>query len=233
MRSRIKKVPNAADQRNWVRAAVLGADDGIVSTAGIVVGVAGATSDFKVILTAGVAGLLAGALSMAAGEYVSVSSQRDSEKVTLEKEKQELANDPKGEFKELTGMYEQRGLKHSTAVEAAKELTAHDVFRAHVELEYKIDPEHLTNPWHAAIASAASFTVGAIIPLGVILLPPPAWRFPVTFGSVIVALALSGYLSAKFGDAYKLRATLRVVFGGALAMIITYGIGRLLGVSAF
>ena len=216
---------------NRLRAAVLGANDGIVSVAGIVAGVAGATSSIGVILTAGLAGLVAGALSMAAGEYVSVSSQRDTEKAILDQERRELEQQPRTELEELTRLYQQRGLSRKTAEMVAKELTTKDAFAAHVDAELGIDPENLTSPWQAAIASAASFFVGAAIPIIAILLPPPAWRVPVAFGSVIVALALTGVLSAKAGKASVLRPTIRVILGGILAMTVTYAVGRLVGVS--
>ena len=180
---------------NALRAAVLGANDGIVSVAGIVVGVAGATSSKAVILTAGIAGLVAGALSMAAGEYVSVSSQRDSERALLAKERTELHDYPKEELAELKGIYQAKGLSPKTAELVAKELTAHDAFAAHAEAELKIDPNDLNNPWDAALASAASFLIGAIIPLLTIMIAPTRINVPVTFISVLVALTLTGYLS--------------------------------------
>ena len=216
---------------NWLRAAVLGANDGIVSTAGLVVGVAGATNSSTVILAAGVAGLSAGAISMAAGEYVSVSSQRDSEKALLEKERRELEEMPEQELEELTAIYQSKGLSRATAEKVAKELTDKDAFAAHVDAELGINPDELTNPVHAAIASAAAFFAGAIIPLFAIVLFPEPYKVPLTFVSVIVALACTGTLSAKVGDAPILRATFRVVMGGALAMVVTYSIGRLFGVS--
>lgn len=232
-----KSIPDGLIQQksgqklNWLRAAVLGANDGIVSIAGLVVGVAGATETKSIILTAGVAGVVAGALSMAAGEYVSVSSQRDAERALLESEKAELEHDPQGELQELALMYEAKGLSKPTAMQVAEELTAHDAFHAHAEAEHGISPHDLVNPWHAAIASAAAFVAGSIIPMAFILAPPTAWRIPVTFGGVILALALAGALSAHVGGAGKRRAILRVVLGGALAMIATYAIGKLSGVS--
>ncbi|MEM4736681.1 MAG: VIT family protein, partial [Nitrososphaeria archaeon] len=195
---------------NWLRASVLGANDGIVSIAGLVIGVAGATNSSGVILTAGLAGIIAGAISMAAGEYVSVSSSRDTEKALLRKEKFELQHYPQEEFHELVKIYEKKGLSRRTAIIVAKELTAKDAFKAHVDAELGIDPDNLTNPWHAAFASALSFIMGAVIPLLAILLPPAAIRIPVAFLSVIVALAITGILSAKAGDAHVIRATLRV-----------------------
>ncbi len=216
---------------NWLRAAVLGANDGIVSTAGIVVGVAGATSSSVAIITAGVAGVVAGALSMAAGEYVSVSSQKDSEKALLEKERQELIDYPEEELKELEEIYVQKGLSQSTAALVAKELTDRDAFAAHVDAELGIDPDDLTNPMHAAVASALSFLSGSIIPIVAIIIAPGPYKVAVTFVSVIVALAITGSLSAHAGGAGKLRATLRVVIGGVIAMIVTFGIGRIIGMS--
>ena len=214
---------------NWLRAGVLGANDGIVSTAGLVVGVAGATVERGPILTAGIAGLVAGAVSMALGEYVSVSSQRDTEKALLAKERAELEEYPEEELAELAGMYRAKGLSHDTAQKVAEELTAHDAFAAHVDAELGIDPDELTNPWHAAGASAVAFTLGSLLPLLAILLPPAGARVIVTFVVVLVALALTGLLSAVLGNAPKQTAVLRLVAGGALAMAVTYGIGQLVG----
>lgn len=214
---------------NWLRAGVLGANDGIVSVAGIVVGVAAATTDRDPIFTAGIAGLAAGALSMALGEYVSVSTQRDTEKALLGKERRELATQPDAEFEELTALYEAKGLSPATARTVATELTEKDAFAAHVDIELGIDPEELTNPWQAAISSAIAFTVGAILPMLAILLPPPSLRIPITFASVLIALALTGWLSARLGGASVARAIQRVVIGGALAMAITFAIGHLVG----
>lgn len=222
---------HAGSRMNWLRAAVLGANDGIVSVAGLVVGVAGATESRAVIFTAGLAGLIAGALSMAAGEYVSVSSQRDTEQALLTKERMELQAMPDAELDELTALYEARGLTPATARLVAQELTAVDVFAAHADAELGIDPNNLTNPWHAAFASAAAFLVGALIPLLAILIPRAADRVPVTVLAVLVALSLTGMLSAKVGNAPLLRATARVVTGGALAMAITYGVGKIFGVN--
>lgn len=216
---------------NWLRAAVLGANDGIVSIAGLVLGVAGATNSSTVILTAGIAGIIAGAISMAAGEYVSVSSSRDSEKALLEKERYELKTQPEQELKELAEIYKKKGLSKKTAMQVAKELTAHDPIAAHFDVELKIDPENLTNPWHAAFASAAAFLVGAVIPLIAILLPPQNLRIPVAFLSVVVALMITGTLSAKVGGASPIKATIRVVLGGVLAMAVTYSIGRFFSVN--
>ncbi|WP_405878891.1 VIT family protein [Streptomyces sp. NBC_01136] len=214
---------------NWLRAAVLGANDGIVSTAGLVVGVAGATDDRSALLTAGLAGLLAGSMSMAAGEYVSVSTQRDSELAALAQEKRELKEQPEAELVELTELLEQRGLSREVAREAAVQLTERDALKAHARVELGIDPDELTNPWHAAWASFLSFTVGALLPLLAIVLPPAGWRLGVTVVSVLAALVFTGWSSARLGSADAGRAVLRNVVGGALAMAVTYAAGALLG----
>lgn len=208
---------------------MLGANDGIVSVAGIVVGVAAATAERGPVFTAGIAGLAAGALSMAVGEYVSVSTQRDTERAMLQMERQELKSQPEVELDELTGLYEKRGLTHETALKVAEELTAHDSLAAHAEVELHIDPEELTNPWQAAISSAVSFTLGATLPVIAILVPPSSVRILVTVVAVLIALAITGWVSARLGGAKPLRPTLRVTVGGALAMAITFGIGHLVG----
>ena len=220
---------SVANKLNWLRAAVLGANDGIVSTAGIVIGVAAATAERVPVLTAGIAGLAAGALSMAVGEYVSVSTQRDTERAMLYMEGQELELQPDAELDELAGLYEARGLSPQTARQAATELTAHDPLAAHAEPELRIDPKQLTNPWLAAISSAVSFTVGALLPLIAILLPPASVRIAVTVVAVLLALAITGWVAARLGGAKPLRPILRVTVGGALAMAITFGIGNLVG----
>jgi vacuolar iron transporter family protein len=212
---------------NWIRAAVLGANDGIVSVAGLVVGVAGATTNKGAIFTAGIAGLVAGALSMAAGEYVSVSSQRDAEKALIEKEKYELANNPEKELKELAQIYQSKGLTEATSIKVAKELTDHDPIKAHLDAELGMREDDLTSPTQAAVASAISFTLGATTPLVAILVPPPSLRVPVAFVAVVIALIATGYASATLGQASRRRATIRVVFGGIIAMIVTYSIGSL------
>ncbi|WP_055491564.1 VIT family protein [Streptomyces sp. TP-A0356] len=214
---------------NWLRAAVLGANDGIVSTAGLVVGVAGATTDRSTLLTAGLAGLLAGSMSMATGEYVSVSTQRDSERAALALERRELREQPEEELQELTELLEQRGLSREVAHEAAAQLTERDALRAHARVELGIDPDELSDPWHAAWASFLAFTVGALLPLLAIVLPPAGLRLPVTVLSVLAALVLTGWTSARLGAATPGRAVLRNVAGGALAMGITYAAGTLLG----
>jgi VIT1/CCC1 family predicted Fe2+/Mn2+ transporter len=216
---------------NWLRAAVLGANDGIVSVASIVAGVAGASNSTSFILTAGIAGLVAGALSMAVGEYISVSTQRDTEKVMLEKERAELRDYPKEELEELIGLYEKKGLKKETARMVAEELTAHNDFAAHVDAELRIDPNNLTNPWQAAFASGASFLSGAMIPLLAVAFSSVSLRIPIMFVAVLIALMITGSLSARAGGANKMKATIRVVLGGAIAMIITFGIGKFVGLT--
>lgn len=216
---------------NWLRAAVLGANDGIVSTASILVGVAGASNSISFIITAGVAGLSAGALSMAVGEYVSVSTQRDTERALLAKERYELEHQPEYELEELATIYAAKGLKPETARVVALELTAHDAFAAHADAELNTDPNNLTNPISAALASAISFTVGGLIPLFAIILPAESVRIQITFIAVLVALIVTGMLSAKLGGANKMKATIRVVIGGIIAMIVTFGVGKLFGVS--
>ena len=214
---------------NWLRAGVLGANDGIVSTAGLVVGVAGATTGRPAILTAGVAGVVAGAVSMALGEYVSVSTQRDTERALLAKERAELAEYPATELAELTGLYIAKGLRPETARRVAEELTANDAFAAHADAELGIDPTALVSPWRAAGASAVSFVAGSLLPLAAILLPPASLRVPVTAAAVLLSLALTGAASARLGTSPVGRAVTRLLVGGALAMAVTYGIGHLIG----
>jgi VIT1/CCC1 family predicted Fe2+/Mn2+ transporter len=213
---------------NWLRAGVLGANDGIVSVAAVVVGVASATGSVAAILTAGLAALVGGAISMALGEYVSVSSQRDSEHALIEKERRELAEMPEEELAELAGLYEGKGLRPETARQVALELTEHDALGAHLSAELGIDPDDVVSPWHAALASAVAFTIGGILPIFTILLPS-AFRIPVTFVVVLVALAITGYVAAWIGGSSRGRAMLRVVIGGALALAATFAIGALLG----
>lgn len=214
---------------NWLRAGVLGANDGIVSIAALVVGVAAATTDSAAILLAGVAGLAAGAISMALGEYVSVSSQKDSEKAWVNKERRELEQFPEEEFEELVGLYEARGLKPETARLVAREMTDKDALRTHLDVELGIDPDDYTNPLHAAISSAVSFFAGAILPLAAVLLTPEPFRIISTVVASLIALGLTGAIGAYVGGAPVPRAVFRVLIGGAAALAITYGIGTLLG----
>jgi vacuolar iron transporter family protein len=214
---------------NWLRAGVLGANDGIVSIAALVVGVAAATSDLGPIIVAGVAGIIAGSLSMALGEYVSVSSQRDSEASLIARERRELIEQPDEELRELAEIYENKGLSKKTAALVAKELTEKDAFAAHLDAELGIDERTLTNPWHAALSSALSFLAGAVLPMLAITLPPEELRIPLTFVASLVALALTGGVGAHLGQSPLMRPILRVVLGGTLALGLTWLIGNLLG----
>jgi len=222
-------LPGRAARLNRLRAAVLGANDGIVSVAGIVVGVAGATPARGPIFTAGLAGLVAGAVSMALGEYVSVSSQRDSEAALVARERRELAEDPDWELAELTAMYEAKGLSPATAATVAAELTARDPLAAHLDAELHLDPTDLARPVQAAAASAIAFTVGALLPLLAVLLSSDSRRVPVTAAAALLALAGTGAVSARIGGAGVRRAVARVVVGGAAGLLLTYGIGSLFG----
>ena len=197
--------------------------------AGLVLGVAGATQSRAALLTAGLAGLVAGALGMGTGEYVSVSAQRDTERAMLAREQLELTAHPNRELDELVGLYQARGLSEILARQVAEQLTKHDAFTAHARAELDIDPNRLVNPWAAAAASVVSFALGASLPFLAIVLPPASLRVWVTVLAVLAALCLTGFLSAQLGKADRLRAVVRVVAGGALAMAITYLIGKLVG----
>ncbi len=217
------------DRLNWLRAGVLGANDGIVSVAGIVLGVLGATTDRGVLVTAGSAGLVAGALSMAVGEYVSVSTQKDTQAALLALERRELEETPEEELAELAALYEAKGIPADLAQQVAVALTERDALRAHAEAELNLDPDEVAKPWQAAWASMVSFTAGALLPLlAALLLPHPAQVVAVVV-AVLAALALTGALSARLGGADPRRAVLRTVLGGAVAMAVTYGIGTLVG----
>jgi VIT1/CCC1 family predicted Fe2+/Mn2+ transporter len=208
---------------------VLGANDGIVSVAGIVVGVAGATATRGPVFTAGLAGLVAGAVSMALGEYVSVSSQRDSERALLAKEKAELRDMPEAELAELAAIYEAKGLRPETARQVAVELTEHDVLTAHAEAELGVHPDDLASPARAALASGVAFVLGAVLPLLAILLPPIGARVWVTVGAVLAALGIAGAVSARIGGSDPRLAVARVVVGGAAGLALTWWIGHLFG----
>ena len=218
-----------AGRLNWLRAGVLGANDGIISTAGLVIGVAAATTDSAEIATAGLAGLVAGAVSMALGEYVSVSTQRDTERALIEKERSELATMPEAEHDELVGLLRDRGLEEDTAIAAATELADEDALGAHLSIELGIDESQIANPWTAAASSALAFVLGAALPLVAILVPPASWRIAVAFVAVLVGLAITGAWSAHLGQASKRSAIVRLLVGGALAMAFTYAIGQLIG----
>ncbi|MBN9611827.1 MAG: hypothetical protein BGO26_17105 [Actinobacteria bacterium 69-20] len=220
---------SVAGRLNWLRAGVLGANDGIVSTAALVLGFAGATTARGPILLAGVVGLLAGAMSMAVGEFVSVSTQRDTERAVLEQERRELVEMPEQELAELAGLYRDKGLDADLAHQVAIQLTAHDALGAHAEAELGIDPNELTNPSHAALASFIAFVVGAAVPLLGVVFSPRAWIAWITVLAVGAALAVTGWLSARLGQAPAGRAIARNVIGGVLAMAVTYGLGRLVG----
>jgi len=215
----------------WLRAAVLGADDAIVSTASLMIGVAAATASNKAILVAGVAGLVAGAMSMAVGEYVSVSSQRDAEQADIGLEKQELATEPEAELQELAMIYVKRGLEKDLALKVAEQLSAHDRLGAHMRDELGIDQASLARPLQAAWISAASFATFAIVPIVALLVAPAAWRIPMIAFFSLVSLAVLGAFGGHLGGAPLGRAALRVTIGGALAMTVTALIGKILGVS--
>ncbi|TDE01792.1 VIT1/CCC1 transporter family protein [Jiangella asiatica] len=222
-----------ANKLNWLRAGILGANDGIISTAGLVVGVAGATTDRNWLLVTGLAGMVAGAFSMAGGEYTSVSAQRDTEQAALAKERWELEHLPSQELAELTHFYVEKGLSPDLAAQVADQLTREDALAAHAEVELGIDADEQTNPWQAAVSSFVSFALGAALPLLAIVLPPPTARVPVTMVTVVVALALTGYVGARLGGAHRTRAAARAVVVGLLTMAVTYGVGSALGVSVF
>jgi VIT1/CCC1 family predicted Fe2+/Mn2+ transporter len=217
------------DRIGWLRAAVLGANDGILSTASLVVGVAAAEITRQNILVAGVAGMVAGAMSMAAGEYVSVHSQADQEEAELALETSELANDPKGELKELTGIYVARGLDAELAHQVAMQLTKHDALGTHARDELGISTTLSAQPIQAALASAASFGVGAILPILVVLIAPEKMIVPLVASSSLIFLAGLGGLAAHAGGAPVLRGAARVTFWGTLAMALTAGVGKLFG----
>jgi VIT1/CCC1 family predicted Fe2+/Mn2+ transporter len=213
----------------WLRAAVLGANDGIVSTSSLVVGIAAASADHSAIVSASIAGLVAGALSMAAGEYVSVSSQADTEKADLERERRELAEQPEAELAELTGIYRQRGLSEALARQVAEELMAGDALAAHARDELGVVEHMAANPLQAAVTSAITFAAGAAVPLLTVLLTPPGALLATILVVTVLALAVLGALGGWTGGAGLLRPALRVVVWGAIAMAITYGVGLLFG----
>ena len=213
----------------WLRAAVLGANDGIVSTASLIVGVAAAAATQNAVLIAGVAGLVAGAMSMAAGEYVSVSSQSDTERADLARERKELSDNVEFEQEELTQIYVKRGLEQSLARQVAQQLMAKDALTAHARDELGISEIITARPVQAALASATSFTVGAAMPLLMVVVSPAAALVPVVSAASLGFLALLGVIGARAGGANVLRATVRVTFWGALAMALTAGIGKVFG----
>ena len=219
------------NRSNWLRAAVLGANDGILSTASIAVGVAAASNTREPIVLAALAGLVAGALSMAAGEYVSVSSQTDLEQADIEREKKELEEIPEIELQELAKIYEGRGVNRETALEVAKQLTAHDALQAHVRDELGINEVSQANPLQAALASGAAFTVGGLLPFLVTILAPLSWMIQVQYVSAILFLAILGAMAAKTGGSKVMTAIIRITFWGTIAMGLTALVGYLFGVN--
>jgi VIT1/CCC1 family predicted Fe2+/Mn2+ transporter len=216
-------------QLGWLRAGVLGANDGVLSTSSLIIGVASAHATHNSIVVAGLSGLVAGAMSMSAGEFVSVSSQADSERADLDRERIELRQDPTGERNELAGIYVKRGLDRGLATQVAEQLMAHDALGAHSRDELGISDENTARPIQAALASAASFAVGAALPLGVALIAPVASAIVAVSASSLIFLALLGAVGAKTGGSNMLKAAVRVTFWGALAMAVTAGIGVLFG----
>lgn len=229
--SKADEAPGAsiASKLNWLRAGVLGANDGIVSTSSIIFGVAGASASHSSVVLAGIAAIVAGAMSMGAGEYVSVSSQRDLEDAELERERAEIEADPECELVELQHLLEERGIDASLARKVAAQLTNRDALTAHARLEFGIDPASVVNPWQATIASMLSFTGGGLIPFVSMVLSPRAVGLWISGVAVLVALTLTGWISAELGGAPRLRSIARNVLGGLLAMAITYGVGKIAG----
>ncbi|MHA2788171.1 VIT1/CCC1 transporter family protein [Corynebacterium sp. S7] len=219
------------ERLNKLRAGVLGANDGIVSTAAVIVGVAGASSDIRAIATAGIAAVVGGAISMALGEYVSVSSQRDAENALIAKEQRLHDEDPEGEFEVLVQEYEKKGISRKTAEQVAKEATSHNRLATHLEMHYGIDQTDIVSPWSAAISSFFSFFLGAMLPMLAILFPSDTWRVPFVFLVTLIALAITGVISARLGGANQGRAAFRLVVGGLLALILTWAVGWLFGTS--
>jgi vacuolar iron transporter family protein len=232
MRSARHSEVHLVERIGWLRAAVLGANDGIVSTASLIVGVAAAAATRGDILIAGVAGLVAGAMSMAAGEYVSVSSQSDTEQADLARERRELRDNPAFEEDELAQVYVSRGLDRDLAGQVARQLMAKDALGAHARDELGISEVTAARPVQAALTSAASFSVGAVMPLLMVVVAPASLLLALVSGASLVFLALLGAVGAKAGGANVLRATIRVTFWGALAMALTAGVGALFGISA-
>jgi vacuolar iron transporter family protein len=227
--SRLHLEQHLVSRIGWLRAAVLGANDGIVSTASLIVGVAAAAASRSDVLVAGIAGLIAGAMSMVAGEYVSVSSQSDTEKADLARERAELASQPDFEHEELAQIYVRRGLEQSLAREVATQLMARDALAAHAHDELGISEATTARPTQAALTSAATFAVGAAMPLLMVLVSPSALLIPIVSVASLLFLALLGAIGARAGGADIMRATMRVTFWGAIAMALTAGIGALVG----
>jgi len=220
---------HALGREGWLRAAVMGADDGLVSTASLMIGVAATAASRSAVIMVGLAGLVAGALSMAAGEYVSVSSQRDTEQANIAKEKQELASDPRDELAELALIYQNRGLEPALALEVARQLSRHGVLEAHLRDELGMDARSQADPYQASLVSAASFSLAALLPIAALLLAPAYLRLPTIAVTTLAGLALMGALGGQLAKAPKAHSALRVLIGGGLAMGISALIGRLIG----
>lgn len=218
---------NTNARSNWLRAAVLGSNDGIISIAGLVIGVSEAAQSKDAVLAAGIAGIIAGVISMGISEYISVRTQRDMEEALLAKERLDLASHPKEELADLVSAYEKEGLKPSVAETVAAEFTEASAFVTHAEVDLHIDPNHLTNPWKSVFASAAAFIISALIPLSVMMLSASNCAALITFTAVVVALIITGILTARISGANVFRSTLRIVVGGAIAMSVTYLVGAL------
>jgi len=227
--SRLHKEIHVVDRIGWLRAAVLGANDGIISTASLILGVASAAASQSEVLLAGIAGLVAGAMSMAAGEYVSVSSQSDTEHADLARERRELVDDPEFEKEELARIYLARGVEAGLARQVAAQLMAKDALGAHARDELGISEMTTARPVQAALASAATFSIGAAAPLALVLVSPTRWLLPVVAGGSLVSLAVLGMVGARAGGAKLFKPTIRVTFWGAFAMALTAGIGALVG----
>ena len=230
--SSASSTPSVASRLNWLRAGVLGANDGIVSISGLVVGVAAVDpSNTAAIALAGAAGIVAASLSMSVGEYVSVSTQLDTEQELVRRQWIALAANPQAEENRLAQMWEKEGLSPETARAVASELSQKNAIGAHLTLEHGIDPDELTSPWAAAVSSFIAFVIGALLPFITMLVSPVDVRISATFVAVVIALGLTGYISAWLGQANRLRAVFRLVAGGALAMGLTYAVGHMFGVS--
>jgi VIT1/CCC1 family predicted Fe2+/Mn2+ transporter len=227
--SRVHKESHLVERIGWLRAAVLGANDGIISTASLILGVASAATSQSGVLLAGVAGLVAGAMSMAAGEYVSVSSQADTEHADLAREARELVDDPEFEKEELAQIYVARGVEVGLARQVAQQLMAKDALSAHARDELGISEVSTARPVQAALASAATFSIGAVAPLALVLVSPSEWLIPIVSVGSLAFLALLGMIGARTGGAEVLKPTIRVTFWGALAMALTAAIGAIFG----
>jgi VIT1/CCC1 family predicted Fe2+/Mn2+ transporter len=214
---------------NWLRAGVLGANDGIVSTAAIIFGVAGASASHATVMLAGIAAVAAGALSMAAGEYVSVSTQRDLEEAELARQKADLARDPERELSVLARLFEQRGVEPKLAAEVARQMSDKDALAVHARAELGLDPDNITNPWAAAAASMVSFIIGGAVPIAAMIFAPRAVEIWVAGAAVVIAMALTGAVSARLGRIPLVPSIVRNIAGGLIAMAVTYGVGNLAG----